>query len=172
MQKSIDGSLVTVHTPCVSDFHHRGFAVQFRPAEDCDFSFAWNLYWSFMRSMLALDVLKNVEIQRPQMRRNFFANHAAVILVDGSSAGWVEIEETADALLIHQIHLLRERQGQGIGTAIIRQIFTASQLSAKPVKLEVLRSNRRAFRLYRRLGFDVDESDAQKYYMARQCRGI
>jgi GNAT superfamily N-acetyltransferase len=55
-------------------------------------------------------------------------------------------------LFIHEIQLLPEFQGQGIGSEILRdQIAKAKQL-ALPLKLKVLRKNR-AQELYKRMGF-------------------
>jgi ribosomal protein S18 acetylase RimI-like enzyme len=64
-----------------------------------------------------------------------------------------------DYRFVHEIMVLPEYQGQGIGTHVLREQMAEASRLAQPLKLKVLRENR-AKDLYERLGFvSYDESD-------------
>lgn len=105
--------------------------------------------------------------QCARIRESFAANHVDMILIDGKCGGWVEVEETHNALHLHHLYLIRERRGLGIGSAIINRVLAVAHQMSKPVKLEVMKKNKDAYRLYKHLGFGTDGRDEQKVYMSR-----
>ncbi|MGI8636395.1 MAG: GNAT family N-acetyltransferase [Segetibacter sp.] len=58
-----------------------------------------------------------------------------------------------------------EFQGRGIGSSILKELLDKAQSEQKRLELEVLRVNADAQRLYKRLGFVMEEKDDQKYFM-------
>ncbi|GJM43164.1 MAG: hypothetical protein DHS20C21_00060 [Gemmatimonadota bacterium] len=62
--------------------------------------------------------------------------------------------DEGDHLWLREVFLLPVFQGQGIGTALIRQELAKARRFKKPLRLRVLRENR-ALSLYERLGFSV-----------------
>lgn len=59
-------------------------------------------------------------------------------------------------LLMDGICVADDARGQGVGTALIAEIMDVAQdLRMKEVRLDVIDTNPRAMRLYRRLGFEV-----------------
>jgi ribosomal-protein-alanine N-acetyltransferase len=71
-----------------------------------------------------------------------------------------------DEVHINNLAVLREFQGQGLGTAILEHaIEAAAKRGANRATLEVRRSNAPARRLYERLGFEV-AATRPNYYMS------
>lgn len=98
----------------------------------------------------------------------------AVIVVDGQRTGVLQVEDTAEAILLSQIEILPQFQGRGIGTSVIRSLIDRSDREGKPLTLHVFRTNDSARRLYERLGFVAtgeDEHNIQMTYtLTRSAR--
>ena len=67
--------------------------------------------------------------------------------------GMLMILEETDRLWLDEIQIDPKFQNQGIGTVVIAEIIATARDRQLPVHLRVLRANRGAHRLYRRLGF-------------------
>ena len=91
--------------------------------------------------------------QRAHLARNLDADRARIVMVDGVDAGRLDVEESDDRIFIALLELLPSHQGQGIGTAIIRDVLDRARRDSKSVTLRVLEVNHRARALYQRLGF-------------------
>jgi ribosomal protein S18 acetylase RimI-like enzyme len=76
----------------------------------------------------------------------------------------------AEGLDLHQIYVAAEHQNRGIGTAILRSLQARAAAAKRPLRLNVLVNNP-ARRLYERLGFRIERSDAVKHYMAWRATG-
>ncbi|MBL4575537.1 MAG: GNAT family N-acetyltransferase, partial [Opitutaceae bacterium] len=74
------------------------------------------------------------------------------VLVDGDPAGIVKVELNDGFVHLAEIGLMPERQGQGLGTQIIRDVLAMADAKGMPVELQVFSANP-ASRLYKRLGF-------------------
>jgi GNAT superfamily N-acetyltransferase len=91
--------------------------------------------------------------QRAHLAKNLDVDTARIVMVDGVDAGRLDVEESDDRVFIALLELQPSHQGQGIGTAIIRDVLNSARRHSKPVTLRVLEVNRRARALYERLGF-------------------
>ncbi len=151
----------------MSDFNHRGLMVEFNLATDADFPFCWRLYRDLMQLPLRSAAGGGERQSRTEFRNTFLCNHALVLMIDGRRAGWLELEEDDTAIHMHQLHLSAPFQGQGIGSNVIDQITVIAAEKSKAVRLEVLKKNTGAIRLYKRLGFRVMRADTQKYFMSK-----
>jgi ribosomal protein S18 acetylase RimI-like enzyme len=85
-----------------------------------------------------------------------------------------EIDEPIGRILVRRakgvidlvdISLLPGHRNRGIGTALLRELIEESRQSRATVRLQVLRSNESAIRLYRRLGFANVSEDEVRYQM-------
>lgn len=65
------------------------------------------------------------------------------------------------------ISLLPEYRNRGIGTALLLELIEESRKFDVPLRLQVLRANHGAIRLYRRLGFATVGEDEVYYRMER-----
>ena len=79
----------------------------------------------------------------------------SVVEIDGRPIGGLFLETHSDALFIHEIQLLPDCQGAGIGTAILQGVVEQARARNLPTELAVVEANERARRLYERVGFTV-----------------
>jgi ribosomal protein S18 acetylase RimI-like enzyme len=77
----------------------------------------------------------------------------SIIKIDGEPVGMIQIFEEPDALEIGEVQILPNRQNEGIGSRILKQIIERARNTGKFVKLSTGLKNEGAFRLYERLGF-------------------
>ena len=95
------------------------------------------------------------EWQRRDFERRFSEYLASVIESGGRPIGGLLLEPRPDSIYIHEIQVLPEWQGQGVGTAVVRQIIEQAVSRGASVTLSVVQANPRARQLYERLGFEV-----------------
>lgn len=76
-----------------------------------------------------------------------------VIEVDGERVGMIQLFERADAVEVGEIQIQPSYQGRGIGTHVLRDTIARAHAKHRKVILSTGLKNRRAFELYRRLGF-------------------
>jgi ribosomal-protein-alanine N-acetyltransferase len=106
------------------------------------------------------------ELQNPDVS---FLYILRVPLDDGVThriAGFCSFWLVLDEIHINNLAVLREYQGQGFGTALLRHVLEAgASRGASRATLEVRRSNAPARRLYERLGFTV-AATRPNYYVS------
>ena len=77
-----------------------------------------------------------------------------IINVEGKPSGFLQVEELPDKTWVHEVVLLPEVQGKGIGSRLLRTIQETAKQRQVPVRLNVLHANP-AIELYKRLGFEA-----------------
>ena len=81
--------------------------------------------------------------------------------LDGERVGMIQLFERADALVVGEIQIHPPYQCRGIGTLLLRDTIARAHARNKKVSLSTGLQNRRAVRLYERLGFrQVSQSEA------------
>lgn len=75
-----------------------------------------------------------------------------IVLLDGVNAGRLVINRTREEIRLVDLALLPEHRNAGVGTALLQRLFGEAAAARRPLRLEVLKTNR-ARRLYQRLGF-------------------
>ena len=73
---------------------------------------------------------------------------------DGEDVGVLSLEDRGDELFLADLELVPERQGRGLGTAVVRSLQERARSERRPLTLQVLHVNGRARELYVRLGFE------------------
>jgi ribosomal protein S18 acetylase RimI-like enzyme len=98
-----------------------------------------------------------LEMQYHTRRQSAHAGNAEgesrIILAGGERAGWLLTVTTADQVWLSEIMVLAPFRGQGIGSAVLREVLTGAARKRIPVRLTVNILNTPAIRLYERLGF-------------------
>ena len=107
-----------------------------------------------------------------QMRRNHYSIHfpgssPEVVCINDQSAGAVWVYRSDNDLRIVDIAMLPEYRNQGIGSAILRGLCREGDAKGKPIRLTVFRENTAAFRLYTRLGFQIENESATDLFLKR-----
>ncbi|MGL4767085.1 MAG: GNAT family N-acetyltransferase [Formosimonas sp.] len=101
-----------------------------------------------------------------QNAQEFVASEGAWIwLVDGWSAGLIEVQTREAELYVVDVYVLPEYQGQGLARAVMQHVIDYARHSNRSIRLGVLRVNVRAQRFYQRLGFVCEREDEQYFYM-------
>jgi ribosomal protein S18 acetylase RimI-like enzyme len=95
----------------------------------------------------------------------------SIIEVDGRATGALWLEPRPAELYVADLQVLPELQGRGVGTAVLREIIAKAATLGLPITLQVLRVNRRAQRLYERLGFSVTATSDASIDMRHAAAG-
>jgi ribosomal protein S18 acetylase RimI-like enzyme len=136
-----------------------------RPVLPEDEQFLYEVYKSTRSEEMALWGWDSVQ-QDAFLRMQFRAQQQAydtedgqtettVILLEGKPVGRLVLTRTDEVIQLSDIALLTEYRSDGIGTALIRDLFDEATEAGKTVLLHVLKTNYRAMRLYERLGFKI-----------------
>jgi len=108
------------------------------------------------------------EFQSSEFRRRGAGANRRVIEEDGVVAGFIDVEERSDRIVLRTIELASAFQRRGIGTALIRELVERAGRSGVPVQLRVLKCNP-ARTLYERLGFHaVGETETHLLMQTRR----
>jgi len=138
---------------------------ELRPAEAGDVVYAWRLYERLMRARTEALMPWRADRQYEVVTSALQSGGMQMIVAEGALCGWLHVHAGADGIDLHQLYVSPERQNRGIGTAILRSLQARAAAAKRPLRLNVLVNNP-ARRLYERLGFRVERSDAVKHYMA------
>lgn len=149
-----------------------------RLAQPADDAFLRRLYASTrddLRLLVALDpasvdtlIVMQAQAQAAGYRGAYPGAQYLVVEWDGAPVGRLVVDEGPQATRLVDISLLPEVQGQGLGTALLRRLQTATAMRNVPLALSVARANPRARRLYLACGFVVVTQDATRTEMVWQ----
>jgi GNAT superfamily N-acetyltransferase len=140
-------------------------------ASEADFAGLFELRILAMRE--SLERIGRFDRQRAydRFRGSFRPEHTRLITIDGSLAGCVALGASGDGLLLEHFYIAPERQGRGLGQAVLRQVLQEADKAALPVRLSVLQRSD-AGRFYARHGFSVVGQDEWDVYYERRPQGI
>ncbi|MFG2645780.1 GNAT family N-acetyltransferase [Streptomyces sp. NPDC048370] len=110
---------------------------------------------------------------RQRLRDGYSPEHTSVVETDGSFAGCVTLRprEGGQGLYLENFYLAPEAQGQGLGTAVLRELLARADEEYLPVRLQVLQGSA-ARRLYEREGFAVESEDPIDVFMVREAGAV
>jgi ribosomal protein S18 acetylase RimI-like enzyme len=143
---------------------------ELRPADAGDLAYAWRLYEDLMRARTEALMPWRAERQREVIESALGSGGMRMIAVDGTVCGWLHVHEAGDGIDLLQLYVAREHQNGGIGTDIVSVLQARAAALGRPLRLNVLINNP-ARRLYERLGFRIERSDAVKHHMAWSAAG-
>ncbi|MBT9457419.1 MAG: GNAT family N-acetyltransferase [Burkholderiaceae bacterium] len=102
---------------------------------------------------------------RERFAAGFAPEHTRHILLDGERVGFVVVTPQADALLLDHFYIAPGAQGQGIGAAVLLEVFAQADAAALPVRVGALRDSA-SNRFYLRHGFElVERAEFDNYYV-------
>ena len=105
--------------------------------------------------------------QRELHNTRFASQDSHIIRFQGNDVGFLSASSTSDALKVHQLFILPEYQGRGIGSACMTRIIEDADAEEKAVTLRVLKINTRGIVFYQRLGFAIADEDSTHVQMVR-----
>ena len=127
--------------------------IRFRTATEADFEFIFTLHKQTLGPYVDLVWGWDDEVQRAYLERTLNVDATEIIVVDGVDVGRLNVEHRDGELYLGLIEITPAYQGRGVGGRIVQTLLDTAFAEAKPVCLNVLRVNSRAYQLYRRLGF-------------------
>ncbi len=98
------------------------------------------------------------------LRKNTPFEDVEFILFNGETIGFLQLKETIKGIFIQSLFIIKAFQQKGIGTYLLKRIINNGKL----LSLEVLKNNKIAFDLYKKMGFVVLKEDDLKYYLIRE----
>lgn len=105
-------------------------------------------------------------------KRHFsnFLTQGNILIVRSEQAnvGIIQMSESPDRFTIEEIQILPLYQGKGLGTKLIQDAIAKAQRLNKDVYLSLGLHNKKAYRLYSRLGFQEYKKTETHFYM-RKC---
>ncbi|MDX3102829.1 GNAT family N-acetyltransferase [Nonomuraea angiospora] len=104
---------------------------------------------------------------RQRFRDSFSPDHTSVIEAGDGFAGCVTFRPGEDAWWFEHFYLAERLQGQGLGSAVLRELLERADAEGLTVRLNVLQGSA-ARRLYERHGFTVESEDPVDVFMVRQ----
>jgi ribosomal protein S18 acetylase RimI-like enzyme len=132
-----------------------------RAAGAADYQWLWELKRLTMRAYVEQTWGSWDEpAQEAFFRRNFSPATIQVVVVGGRSAGLLEVAREPKDLFLANVQIDPDFQNRGLGTAVVQTVLATGEALGLPVRLQVLRVNGGARRLYERLGFAVYEETA------------
>lgn len=140
--------------------------VRLRPATPDDYGFALALYLETIRPHAALLIDWRDEAEAERFAGFWRSDEARIVTLDGTDVGWVQVEESPEAVALRQFYLSPAHQGRGIGSQVLARLIV--EWDGRPARLSVLRNNP-ARRLYERFGFVVCGESGIKVLMRREA---
>ena len=152
--------------------------VALRPMSDADLGFTATLYASTRAEELA-PVPWPAETKQAFLHQQHAAQHAhyqqhyrgmdaMIIERRGVQIGRLYLYEMPTEIRIVDISLMPEARGQGIGAALLRDLFAQAGPSRRRVTIHVEKNNP-ARTLYMRLGFKILDEDRGAYDLWEWC---
>ena len=106
--------------------------------------------------------------QRRLHEKRLAAQEFRVIQASGEDVGILAITRVDDCVRLHQLFILPEHQGKGIGKACMERVIQEATESGLPVHLQVLKVNGPAQEFYRKLGFQETGQNEWHILMERR----
>lgn len=156
------------------------FAVAYRPEREEDSAFLAALYASargaefagfgWPPEMLAAFLGQQFDAQHRHYRTQYPAAEWLIVEAGGTPVGRLAVERRDSSLHIIDIALVPERQGGGLGGAILADLIDEAEALELPLSLQVDAANP-ARRLYERLGFRTLDARPPYEWMERPRGG-
>lgn len=142
--------------------------VVLRLARDEDYEFLSDLHEASTRRLVEAMWGWNDDFQAQFSREHFQPERLRVIELDGHAVRVIGFDVDAERLYIGPFEVDPSVQGRGIGSAALAEMFSIADDAGVPSTLQVLKINEEAFRLYRRVGFEVVDEPATHHLMRRE----
>jgi ribosomal protein S18 acetylase RimI-like enzyme len=95
-------------------------------------------------------------VQLEYHRKDFYPENILIVSdFNDNEVGFVDTVEYEESIFIKSILIHHSAQGNGLGTKIITDLIQESSVKNKPIALKVFKINKRARKLYEKLGFKI-----------------
>lgn len=129
--------------------------LKFIPVVDSDRDFFIHVHHAAYRTTIEKMFGWDEKVQDDFAIKAFNDGGMNIIWVDNKKVGVVGWDCRPDHLWLKELFILPEYQGQGIGSQIISSTIERAKQHGHPVRLQTLKANTEAQKLYKRHGFVV-----------------
>lgn len=88
-----------------------------------------------------------------QFSQSMERGHISIIEVDGKRVGMIQVLDHGGEVEVAEIQIDPRHQDEGLGTSVLLDVISRAGERGRDVRLSVGLTNRKAIRLYERLGF-------------------
>lgn len=142
-----------------------------RPAAAEDFPFLFSVLKENMQELYQEAFGSWEDVEEQAFLRQDLAEAPYHLLCRGEAPiGFFSVEEQSDAWFVRELQLLRGEQGRGVGTCFLLALHAHAAAAGKNLRLEVLKGNQAAARLYEKLGFRETGQNATHKTMEKKVR--
>ena len=139
-----------------------------RNATQDDYEAAYNINKDALESYVEKTWGWNEEFQRNYHKKYFEPKNLKIIEVGNKPIGSLKFIKEKVHIFLSELFIMQAYQSKQIGSRIIKDYIKNANTEKKTVKLQVLRSNERAVKLYKKLDFEIYEKD--NVYFKMICR--
>ncbi|MGL1931321.1 MAG: GNAT family N-acetyltransferase [Desulfotalea sp.] len=139
---------------------------EIRPAENNDYDFLFQLRKSALYELVKVVFGWDEEIQKMIHRQEWEDVKPAIIEINGTKIGSYLVVVNSEYLYFGRFYLLPEFQGKGIGSRVLKNVFTRAEQEKLPIKLCYLQGNK-VGSWYARHGFRIISEDAEFVHMVK-----
>ena len=130
-----------------------------RNASQDDYEAAYIIKKDALQSYVEKTWRWNEEFQRNYHKKHFEPKNLKIIEVESNPVGSLKFITEKDHIFLSELFIMQAYQSKQIGSRIIKDYIKNANTEKKTVKLQVLRSNERAVKLYKKLDFEIYEED-------------
>ncbi|NIP92247.1 MAG: GNAT family N-acetyltransferase [Akkermansiaceae bacterium] len=95
-----------------------------------------------------------------QFSESMRRGHISIIEIGGRRVGMIQLLAHTDAVEVAEIQIDPSHQDRGVGTRVLLDVISDASARGRDVRLSVALTNRKAIKLYERLGFSsVEQSE-------------
>ncbi|MFX0205686.1 MAG: GNAT family N-acetyltransferase [Candidatus Hodarchaeota archaeon] len=139
--------------------------IKLRQANEDDFDFLYQLKKETLKDRISQTWGWDEEWQKSYFTQNFKPENVKIITESGKDIGCLAFKEEKLNFNLSLIEIVPEYQNKGIGTTLIKDLILKARKKNKKLTLQVLKVNIMALKLYRRLGFTVEDENKTHYFM-------
>ncbi|KKN01605.1 hypothetical protein LCGC14_1126110 [marine sediment metagenome] len=131
--------------------------MQLRQGQKSDFNFLYKLKKATLKEYIAKTWGWDEKWQKDYFSQNFKPKSIKIVRQLKNNIGCISILEEDNLYCLSLVEILPKYQNQGIGTSLIKELLSTAKKQNKPVYLQVLKTNKKAQNLYKRLCFLTEE---------------
>ena len=139
--------------------------LDYRRARREDHEWAYRIFRMCMEHYIRQTWGWDEVFQRQGFMENIAEAGFTMARYQGNDVGGYCLKERTDHLHLDIVLIDPRHQNRGLGTQIMRDLMQLSRHRGMPLQLHVLKTNTAAFRLYRKLGFEVFDEDTERHAM-------
>ncbi len=139
--------------------------LNFVPMTEADRAFFIDVHHTAYRDVIERQFGWDGSLQYQFANKAFDEGGMNIVYHNNNKVGVVGCQEYPDYLWVKEVFLLPKFQGMGIGSEIIKTSITKAEKLGKDLRLQTLKENLKAKKLYERFGFVVTDATETHWKM-------